>query len=168
VRCLAEYTHPEIQPSSRPPQSPRLPDEEEDQEIRATYNILLEYGEFDLDEFFAEILPPVLQTELEAFWIELFEVADAVEGIHNLAVPTAGVVRHYYGYVPHPHTLCLKTPLTHDTRWHADIKPDNILSVQDKFKLADPGFARFVKRTDKEQNVVLRGGTEIYGNHRCS
>ena len=74
---------------------------------RMTYNILLEYGEFDLDEFFAGILPPVLQTELEAFWIELFEVADAVEGIHNLAVPTAGVVRHFYGYVPQPHTLCV-------------------------------------------------------------
>jgi serine/threonine protein kinase len=64
--------------------------------------------------------------------------------------------------------MCLKTPLTHDTRWHADIKPDNILSVKGKFKLADPGFAKFTKRTDKEENVVLRGGTETYGNHRCS
>jgi hypothetical protein len=32
---------------------------------------------------------------------------------------------------------------------HADIKPDNILSVEVKFKLADLGFAKFIKMTNK-------------------
>lgn len=83
---------------------------------KTTHNILLEYGEFDLDEFFAERLPPVLQTEVEEFWVKLFEVANALDGIHNLRTCTDGITQEYRG-------------------WHADIKPDNILSVQGKFKL---------------------------------
>ena len=75
-------------------------------------------------------------------------------------------------------------------RWHADIKPDNILFVENRlkkekddttvewdqskleqnestFKLADPGFAKFVKKPQKESTEVpkqiLSGGTETYG-----
>ena len=76
------------------------------------------------------------------------------------------------------------------SRWHADIKPDNILFVENRlkiekdnttdegdqsefkqnegtFKLADPGFAKFVKKPQKESIEVpkqrLSGGTETYG-----
>jgi serine/threonine protein kinase len=53
-------------------------------------------------------------------------------------------------------------------RWHADIKPDNILWVDGKFKLADPGFAMFI---EKEKGVLpqteFKGGTETYGEHSC-
>ena len=49
-------------------------------------------------------------------------------------------------------------------RWHADIKPDNILSVHGKFKLADPGFAHFVKKTEKTPMGEVLGGTETFGN----
>ena len=75
-------------------------------------------------------------------------------------------------------------------RWHADIKPDNILFVENRlkkekedtteegdqseliqsestFKLADPGFARFVKKSEAESIQIpkkyLWGGTETYG-----
>lgn len=73
--------------------------------------------------------------------------------------------------------------------WHADIKPDNILYMEDritlgspldegepsrveenenKFKLADPGFAKFVKKPpdmsrDNIPRQQLQGGTETYG-----
>ena len=72
--------------------------------------------------------------------------------------------------------------------WHTDIKPDNILWVEDrlkldspldevdpskleedqnKFKLADPGFAKFVKKSPKGSSGVprqhLQGGTFTYG-----
>jgi serine/threonine protein kinase len=50
-------------------------------------------------------------------------------------------------------------------RWHADIKPDNILSVHGKFKLADPGFAHFVKKTDKIPMGEVLGGTETFGDN---
>jgi hypothetical protein len=73
------------------------------------------------------------------------------------------------------------------TRWHADVKPDNILQVKGKFKLADPGFATFEKReafaqaekrhaeAEKREEeafaqaekqhatTMIRGGTKTYG-----
>ena len=57
-------------------------------------------------------------------------------------------------------------------RWHADIKPDNILIIEkedssgiitEEFKLADPGFAKFVLNTGKDSEVVLTGGTRTCG-----
>lgn len=97
VQYLGHYEHEEIQLPSHAPETVVTAKEEE--VTRTTYNILLEYGDMDLDEFFAERLPPVLQTEVEAFWKDLFEVADAVERIHNLEDRTGGVVQEYYGYV---------------------------------------------------------------------
>ena len=63
--------------------------------------------------------------------------------------------------------LC--TSLTGD-RWHADIKPDNILLVNGKFKLADPGFAKFVNASAKgkeEEHLKekIYGGTWTYGEY---
>lgn len=55
-------------------------------------------------------------------------------------------------------------------RWHADIKPDNILWVKNEsFKLADPGFAVFVEKVDgAEAETELKGGTQAYGAPECS
>lgn len=47
-------------------------------------NILLEYGEFDLMGIFESRLPPVNSLEIEVFWRSLFEVVDALKGIHDL------------------------------------------------------------------------------------
>jgi hypothetical protein len=52
-------------------------------------------------------------------------------------------------------------------RWHADIKPDNILLVHGRFKLADFGFSGFspVERT-KSGTVPtqhIHGFTNTYG-----
>ena len=72
-----------------------------------------------------------------------------------------------------PHCNTYKFFADHSS-WHADIKPDNILIVAEngpdgneieKFKLADPGFAKFVKKTGTSPiEVPLSGGTETYGN----
>jgi hypothetical protein len=57
-------------------------------------------------------------------------------------------------------------------RWHADVKPDNILLVKEeditgveceKFRLADPGFSKFERRGEGVPKTVLVGGTETYG-----
>jgi len=61
--------------------------------------------------------------------------------------------------------LARQSRLLTTARWHADIKPDNILFVQGKFKLADPGFVKFVKKTDKDPRERVLGGTETYGMH---
>lgn len=79
VRYLANYGHKE----RKSLQDPNSASPQEDA-VKDTYNILLEYCDLDLDEFFIERFPPVLESEVEAFWTALFEVADAVEFIHNL------------------------------------------------------------------------------------
>lgn len=55
-------------------------------------------------------------------------------------------------------------PLTH-ARWHADIKPENILRVGDRFKLADPGEALFVIAQGESEpaGAFITGGTRTYG-----
>ena len=78
------------------------------------------------------------------------------------------------------------------SRWHADIKPDNVLYVEDRlkknesahgqnlskttttekaFKLADPGFAKFIGKNQHASHALpkatLWGGTKSYGmRHR--
>lgn len=52
----------------------------------------------------------------------------------------------------------------HDDRFHADVKPDNILRVHGEFKLADFGFAKFQRRMETHQpREYIDGGTETYG-----
>lgn len=58
-------------------------------------------------------------------------------------------------------------------RWHADIKPDNILLVRGDFKLADPGFARFeqkeaFEKLGRERKTMVHGGTMTYGKSNPS
>ena len=71
---------------------------------KLTYNILLEFGELDLDEFFFDPirLPPVLPNEVQGFWKELFEVAAAVKDIHTFKRRRGEMNQEYYGYVTSP------------------------------------------------------------------
>ena len=63
--------------------------------------------------------------------------------------------------------ICLNLGFSHENRWHADIKPDNILEIQGKFKLADPGFAKFLKKAKEDPNsnptADIAGGTHTFG-----
>lgn len=71
--------------------------EPEEQIVRATHNIVLEFGESDLEEYFVDNQPPAFQPEVEAFWSGLVEVAEAVKGIHNLETTNGGRVQQFYG-----------------------------------------------------------------------
>jgi hypothetical protein len=67
------------------------------QQVHGTRNIILEYGESDLEAYFADHAPPFLQQDIVDFWRNLFSVADAVKRIHNLKLENEGIVREYYG-----------------------------------------------------------------------
>ena len=72
IKCLFNYSHA------------RDKDEDDLGAIGVTtYNLVLEYGEFDLNQYFHYYLPPVLEKEQLAFWSDLFLVAHAVQGIHD-------------------------------------------------------------------------------------
>ncbi len=92
VRWLADYRKIEDYPHGQANASTGSSEKEIE-----TCNILLEYGEMDLRVYFENVLPPVLQSEIEAFWKSLFAVADAVKGIHNLKVSNAEQTEEYYG-----------------------------------------------------------------------
>lgn len=110
---------------------------------RRSHNILLEYGEDDLNEYFFVHSPPTLGREILDFWEKLFQIADALRRVHNLEKKmNNGNSIKFQG--------C-----------HADVKPDNILRVQGNFKLADFGFATFVPRNAGSISPV--GGTDTYG-----
>lgn len=53
-------------------------------------------------------------------------------------------------------------------RWHGDIKPENLVFCEGKWKIADPGFARIEEQIGATLDegfpvVMLEGGTEYYG-----
>ena len=67
--------------------------------ITTTHNILLEYGEMDLQEYFLAFSPPILNAEVKTFWNNMLEVAQALEGIHNLKTKKYETVQEYHGSV---------------------------------------------------------------------
>lgn len=64
-----------------------------DDKAAITRHILLEYGEQDLDEYLAEMYPPILHSEILKFWELLFKVADSIEKLHNLKYENQAHVR---------------------------------------------------------------------------
>lgn len=92
IRWLANYKYTHVLPTGQAAAA-----SSPSKQATTSYNILLEYGEMYLGDYFKEVLPPVLQSEIEAFWRSLFATADAVRGIHNFKVCNAGQVEEYYG-----------------------------------------------------------------------
>ena len=95
IRYLGDYEHIE----KVPPNTDDVAREDSDSstKMHATYNILLEYGELDLDRYFEQRLPPILEVEVADFWKDMFDVADAVKGIHEITISAAGMRQEYYG-----------------------------------------------------------------------
>lgn len=53
-------------------------------QLITTYNILLEYGVSDLEVYFTTRHPPFFAGEIHQFWEQLFDLASALEKLHNL------------------------------------------------------------------------------------
>jgi hypothetical protein len=65
--------------------------------VEGTYNIVLEYGNYDLADYFVEFLPPVTFHEILRFWKNLNEIPQELRDLHNLKREKGGKVREYYG-----------------------------------------------------------------------
>ena len=61
----------------------------------ATCNILLEFGEVDLNGYFHRRLIPVIPEEVEEFWRNLFRIAYTVEEIHDFKDQKSSAEEHY-------------------------------------------------------------------------
>lgn len=59
--------------------------DESDQEP-ASHNIMLEYGERDLDEYLADTYAPVLNNEIIDFWKGVFDIAETLQQMHKLEI----------------------------------------------------------------------------------
>ncbi|KAK4208644.1 hypothetical protein QBC37DRAFT_296262 [Rhypophila decipiens] len=125
----------------------KIEDYDDDNILRTTHNILLEYGDLDLDEYLAVQYPPVLNAEIIAFWEDIFSVATTLDKLHNFKYDRGDGAT---------------------TRWHGDLKPSNILCVKGKFKLADFGYAKFEpNQHGKDPRTELEGLTHTYGAPEC-
>lgn len=71
-----------------------------------TYNILLEYGEVDLDEFFFSEhqqppnfrrRPPVFPEEIRDFWSSILELVEAVKDVHSFTKQRGQENQDYFG-----------------------------------------------------------------------
>jgi hypothetical protein len=86
VRYLGCYTH----------------DYGDGEALAATYNILLEYAEWDLYQAWADEtnVPPVRAEEIIRIWASYFDVAKAIRHLHNFALarPGSNTPLEYIGY----------------------------------------------------------------------
>ncbi len=84
-----------------------------------------------------------------------------MKGIHSFEVYNDSIIQGGFG-------VCfLLVPIielySDVNRWHADIKLDNVLEIRGKFRLVDPGFAKFMERPERKTDTYpmadLSGGT---------
>jgi hypothetical protein len=77
-----------------------------DRRPQNTYTLLLEYGELDLYQYWADEtnVPPVRVNEIIFYWEKLFEIAVAIREVHHLDVSQwKGSPLRYNGYVAMQH-----------------------------------------------------------------
>jgi len=92
VRCLGDYSQAEV-----PWHREDVDSDSKSAMMRVTHNILLEYGELDLDEFFFDLSPPIPSKEISLFWENLSVIAHAIAGIHQFEIRRGGVQQVYHG-----------------------------------------------------------------------
>lgn len=98
VRYFGDYEYVEVQTAPTTPQT-TIDGEKSNVEVGkiSTFNIILEYADYDLHEYFREFAPPVFQSEANFFWTSMFEVAHAVKNMHDFTVNKDGRMEEFHG-----------------------------------------------------------------------
>ncbi|KAG9563592.1 hypothetical protein KCU71_g3702, partial [Aureobasidium melanogenum] len=105
------------------------------------YNILLEFADMNLHDFFMALDPPQLAEEVCSQWAEFCQIAAAIETLHHF---------DYEG--------------SEWSGWHGDIKPRNLLRVGKEWKLADYGFTVFIAESPGgSPRTQLKEFTQTWG-----
>ncbi|KAK8046124.1 Protein kinase-like (PK-like) [Apiospora saccharicola] len=104
-------------------------------------NLVLELGEMDLYKTIRTRAPPVLRGEIKGIWESMFDISFALQYFHGLEIEN-----------------------TRFNACHGDIKPENILFVNDRFKLGDSGEATIEVDTASTTWMTQLGGTKTYAS----
>lgn len=110
-----------------------------------TFNLLLEYADWDLMEYFAGTPPPTSREETMQVWKQISQVADGVRALHS--------------------DLEAGSRNRNRTIYHLDLKPENILVFEkaQTWKIADFGFTKLVDFDGgRPPNQHADGGTPMY------
>ncbi|KAK6223619.1 hypothetical protein QIS74_03563 [Colletotrichum tabaci] len=110
--------------------------------LKLYWNIVLELADFDFYTAIRRESPPISGKEILGFWRTMAEISGALASIHTVVVDQQQYLT-----------------------WHGDIKPENILWANGRFKLADPGEARMLLKSagaSEDQTIELIGGTRTY------
>ncbi|KAK7911645.1 Protein kinase domain-containing protein [Apiospora marii] len=114
--------------------------DEETSSSRVSLNLVLELCEMDLYTAIRKRSPPVLPSEIKGVWESMLDIACGLKSFHQLEIMN-----------------------TQFNACHGDIKPENILFVNDRFKLSDSGEARIDVSTASDRPFTRPGGTKTYG-----
>ena len=71
-------------------------------EAKDSYNILLEYCEMDLSDYFVAKNPPIISRDVELFWTNISRIVDAVRQLHGRSQrrdSKAEISEEHIGYV---------------------------------------------------------------------
>ncbi|KAF7531296.1 hypothetical protein G7054_g8990 [Neopestalotiopsis clavispora] len=107
-----------------------------------SFNLLLELGECDFYTYIRTYYPPVLTLEITRFWEHMVDLSVGLKEIHTLRLDDVD------------YDMC-----------HGDIKPENIISVKGRFKIADPAEGCIVPSiSGNHPQAATIGGTITYAS----
>lgn len=130
-----------------------------------TYNILFEYGQANLRQFFHSITPPASYSAIRSFWEQIIRISKAIERLHlgySNSKSTSGQPEEYFGYES-PWPYLIETNAVTYNSYHHDLKPSNVIIVDGDFKLGDFGFASVGRRDQVSTTTYSYAGTLSYG-----
>lgn len=109
----------------------------------SVFNMIFPLADLTLHVYLRSAEPPHSKRERQAFFTEVYNLASALDSLHNFHLKVDGLELRQIGY-------------------HHDLEPQNILVLGETFQIADFGLARF-KDFDESSKTDRKMGTRTYG-----